>query len=203
MSAKPAKYPQWATNTGATIEPPADQKAVGYGSGEQVSPKRMNWLFNTNYQWIEYFDGLNTAPRTVPIDVSSGQVWGSGSTAPLTLAGSTRYILITSTVAEIDFPLPAMPVGSTITSVTLYYNREGSASFGTTLARWSMSGGTETVIASHVDTTSSGDTSVDLSAVSGTALPYTTISAETYSLSVDGATGARIYGAMVTFTLPA
>lgn len=202
MSAKPAKYPQWATNTGATIEPPADQKAVGYGSGEQPSPKRMNWLFNTNYQWIEYFDGLNTAPRTVPIDVSSGQVWGAGSTAPLTLNGSTWYMLVTSSAAEIDFPLPAMPVGSTITSVVLYFNREGSANFGTTLARWSMSGGTETVIASNVDNASSGDTSVDLSSVSGTHLPYTTIGGETYSLSVDAATNTRIYGAMVTFTLP-
>lgn len=80
MTAKPTTLPTWATDAGATLEPPAGQKATGFGSGEQPSPRRFNWLFNTNYQWCSFINDLFGAGATGDMTLTGDQA-GSASRA--------------------------------------------------------------------------------------------------------------------------
>ena len=190
------------TNKTNTTALPSAMKTDGWTSGSSIASDFLNYWQGAVSDWLAYLAALAAATRTVPLDLASGQVWGSGSTAPLTLSGSTRYILITSSVAEIDFAV-SPPVGSTISELKVAYNREGAATVGITLARYSAAGA-ETVIASLTDTASSGDTSKSLStdATFG-ALPYTTAADESIALTINGATNVRIYGVWLSYTLPA
>lgn len=203
MTTKPSKYPEWSSDGAHTIEPPAGLKSTGWLSGQMAVPGYWNWVANNTYQWVQYFDGLNTAERTLPLSVASAKTWGAGATATLTQSGSTRYVLVNTGPADISWDIQ-IPAGSTITHCTLLYNREGSASLGIDLNVWSAAG-SQTVIRSAVDNVSSGDTSLDL-ATSGTAglgLPYTTVANTTLSLDIDAQTNAKIYGATIAFTVPA
>lgn len=151
-------------------------------------------------QWIALFSTapLTPATRTIPIDISKAQICGIG-TGTLTLSGSVRYLVSTSGPTLWDFPVE-LPVGSIITEVVVGYNREASASVAFELDRWSLAG-SETVVTSHVDTTSSGDTTASYTSF-GAGLPFTTLANETLSLLVSASTNARIYSALVTFKPP-
>ena len=128
MSAKPTKLPIWATNAGATTEPPADQKATGFGSGEQPSPLRTNWLFNTNYQWVEYLNDLTRGTvweehwRTSGINNTSGSTnLPEGWTSVVVNSGQGKLTDPTSSFPyrSIEFFLPG---AAAITSYTLTPN---------------------------------------------------------------------------------
>lgn len=51
MAQLPDETTQWATDTGATIEPSSGVKATGWQGGEEPAAEHMNWLQNLDYQW--------------------------------------------------------------------------------------------------------------------------------------------------------
>lgn len=53
---KPATLPRWATDVGTTVEPFAGHKNTGWAELERPPAKYFNWLFNTIYSWLVYFD---------------------------------------------------------------------------------------------------------------------------------------------------
>lgn len=154
-----------------------------------------------NGQWNVIWSSCPLAPttRTIPIDISKGQIRNSG-TGTLTLSGSVRYLQASAGPTSWQFPVE-IPVGATITEVVVGYNRNAAASVAFELDRWNMAG-SETVVASHVDTTSSGDTTAVFSGFSGSLLPFVTLANETLCVTVSPDTNGRIYALTVTFKPP-
>ena len=52
MATKPTDLPRWATDAGRTLEPTSGEKDTGWQAGYKPPARKMNWLFNTIYDWI-------------------------------------------------------------------------------------------------------------------------------------------------------
>ena len=54
--AKPTDLPRWATNALRTVEPSSGEKDVGWQEGFKPPARKMNWLLNVAYQWLDWFN---------------------------------------------------------------------------------------------------------------------------------------------------
>lgn len=54
MASRPTKTPEWATDGGRVLEPSAGEKGTGWEVDKKPPARKMNWLQNLAYQWLEY-----------------------------------------------------------------------------------------------------------------------------------------------------
>lgn len=54
MTTKPTVLPRWATDAGRTLEPTSGEKDMGWQAGYKPPARKMNWLHNLGYQWVDW-----------------------------------------------------------------------------------------------------------------------------------------------------
>lgn len=64
MSRPTGGYPRWATSGATVTEPTSAKKDVGWKTSEKPPGFFFNWLLNTIYLWISYFDERLIRPKT-------------------------------------------------------------------------------------------------------------------------------------------
>lgn len=78
MPEQPTTLPQWATTAGNTTVPSAGEKAAGYQVSTKPAAKKMNWLFNLIYQWIQYLQAPVGTGAGAGVDATGGSTSGPG-----------------------------------------------------------------------------------------------------------------------------
>lgn len=58
MAARPDRLPRWSTDGGTVLEPSSGEKDAGWAVDDKPPARKMNWLQNRAYQWLDYFDTL-------------------------------------------------------------------------------------------------------------------------------------------------
>lgn len=68
---KPCVLPEWASELTKDAvseqyniyEPPLQKKKLGWGYKEKPPRQWLNWLHNTTYEWLKYFDCFLNRPK--------------------------------------------------------------------------------------------------------------------------------------------
>lgn len=61
MTTKPTVLPRWATDAGRTLEPTSGEKDTGWQAGYKPPARKMNWLHNTVYGYLQYLESFALA----------------------------------------------------------------------------------------------------------------------------------------------
>lgn len=78
MAEQPTQLPQWATTAGNTVEPSAGEKAAGYQVSTKPAARKMNWLLNLIYEWLQYVQTPVGTGAGAGVDATGGSTSGSG-----------------------------------------------------------------------------------------------------------------------------
>lgn len=124
MSNKPNYYPEWASviqtdpnapgNILNVVEPPANKKQLGWVYGEFPPSNWLNWMLNSNYYWIKYFDAITGKPfinglLTInnPATPTTNVIFGVGS-----CTDSTQSSVLANSVSFNKFITSVWAIGS-------------------------------------------------------------------------------------------
>jgi hypothetical protein len=73
MATKPTNLPRWATDAGRTLEPTSGEKDTGWQAGYMPPARKMNWLHNAVYEYLQYMDAMIVALLLRDqVDISAG-----------------------------------------------------------------------------------------------------------------------------------
>lgn len=78
MPEKPSTLPQWATDADRTLEPASGEKDVGWEVGKRPAARKLNWLFNTLYTWIQYLNAPVGTDAGAGLAAEGGDTSGPG-----------------------------------------------------------------------------------------------------------------------------
>jgi len=78
MAEQPTKLPQWATNVDTTVEPAPGEKAAGYAVATRPAARKLNWLLNNIYTWMQYLQTPVGTGAGAGIDATGGATNGTG-----------------------------------------------------------------------------------------------------------------------------
>ncbi len=78
MPAQPTDVPRWATDGGATVNPAAGEKDTGWVVDNKPPARKMNWLFNTIYDWVLYLQNPVGTGAGAGVDATGGPTDGLG-----------------------------------------------------------------------------------------------------------------------------